>query len=440
MSRSKNESHDDGHTFGDLDTNDDFPLPAGGEDDFGGMPVPPSRSSKAAEPEAEHFPVDEEEEDSASRYKALRAKRRAAEMAEPEPEEDFGFADRAEGDGYASDEGHPHLSADDGHVDDGEFEPVEDGGEGEFEADEPHADAEPDGKAPGRVFGLDKGKLVTFGAAAAVVVFVLGVGYQYVGGMFTSVPVVAAAPPSPLGAPQPNRFAGGPGAGMPQGFGQANGVGIPQGLGQRPAQPGAAMAMPTLPGGGGAQPVGQNVVMKGPSAGLGMPTPPGAPAAAPPIPNAFDASPMPASSMPPPAAMRQAPAASAQDAAMAERLERLERKLDQMASVPHDTAPSVGGDVEMKLASLEQRLSGVESRAVAPTTPRPNLEPPAKPRVIADWTLKGVQNGVAWLAGPQGFKEARKGDDLGSAGHVKSISQYDHDWVVMTENGIILRK
>lgn len=102
---------------------------------------------------------------------------------------------------------------------------------------------------------------------------------------------------------------------------------------------------------------------------------------------------------------------------------------------------STSSSLDERLKSFEVRLSSVESRAVSPTTPRFTSDVPVKPRVLSNWVLKGVSKDVAWISdGKSPIKEVHQGDIINDGGVVKAITQYEQDWVVMTDQGIIVRK
>jgi hypothetical protein len=96
--------------------------------------------------------------------------------------------------------------------------------------------------------------------------------------------------------------------------------------------------------------------------------------------------------------------------------------------------------LENKVDSLEKRLASLEG-AMPDTAPTPSVQPPAKPEVVENWTLKGVQKdkGLAWVDGPSGFQEVRSGDAIPGVGTVKDIIRYENAWVVVTTKGVILQ-
>ena len=407
------------------DDMDAFPSPPGHDgDDFSPMPVPGRKAAPAGKGRAaplEAFPEGDDDE-----VTPVRSMRRRA----PEPEdEEVHFGGDDGGGAFGDQEDH--------HADDGEggFGPDAHAGDDEgFDPDAAHAaaDDEPGTDAPEAAKPrVDRSKLVTFGAAGALILFTGFFGWKYVANVIglDAPPPPQVANVSPMGGmPQPKWAAQNGGNG---------GVGIPQGLGSPTpgrmappmAQPASLPAAPGMPQGMG-QALGQGISMKGPGPLPSYTGPAGGAAA----PGMGDAPAMPASAMPPANMMggRDARPAPSVDAATAERIDRLERRIEELSA-----RPAAGGD---QIAALAQRVNDVEARAVAPTTPRPSIMPPTKPPVIQGWSLKGVQNGVAWLNGPKGFVEAKVGTDLGEAGRVKSVARYDQDWVVMTDNGVILRK
>lgn len=93
-----------------------------------------------------------------------------------------------------------------------------------------------------------------------------------------------------------------------------------------------------------------------------------------------------------------------------------------------------------ELGDLAERLAKVEGITATPgAVPMPVAQPPAKPKVVEDWRLKGTQGEVAWIDGPGGFKEVRPGTEIDGVGTVEDITRYEDSWVVTTTAGIILQ-
>lgn len=122
--------------------------------------------------------------------------------------------------------------------------------------------------------------------------------------------------------------------------------------------------------------------------------------------------------------------AAGADGELAGRLARIEGELSALSR----------DDLIEKVANLETRLAALESRPANATTPRPAVEPPAKPPVVDGWVLQGVQGDVAWVEGPGGFIEVRIGSDIPNVGTVDDIQKYEGDWLVVTTAGVILQQ
>lgn len=112
----------------------------------------------------------------------------------------------------------------------------------------------------------------------------------------------------------------------------------------------------------------------------------------------------------------------------------------RLASLEDQLSALSKEELVARLANIEGRLNELESQPQLAGTPRPLVEPPAKPAVLGDWELKGVQGDVAWVDGPGGFLEVKVGDGIPNVGTVDQVTRYEGDWVVVTSAGVILKK
>lgn len=113
---------------------------------------------------------------------------------------------------------------------------------------------------------------------------------------------------------------------------------------------------------------------------------------------------------------------------------------------------SLENELERGLRDINSRIDGLETRTAVPTTspsePLPvsaagpvsaGGQPPLKPTIIEHMTLKGVSRGMAWVKTDTGVIEARVGDQIGDAGRVLGINEYNGTWMVSTDKGLILQ-
>lgn len=97
-------------------------------------------------------------------------------------------------------------------------------------------------------------------------------------------------------------------------------------------------------------------------------------------------------------------------------------------------------ELNQQVAALTARLAEIEAAPVAPATPEPVVTPVDKPAVVEDWVLRGVQGDVAWIEDASGeFLEVSVGTDVPNAGRVTNIQMYEGDWLVVTQNGVIMQ-
>jgi hypothetical protein len=108
--------------------------------------------------------------------------------------------------------------------------------------------------------------------------------------------------------------------------------------------------------------------------------------------------------------------------------------------------------ISERLAGSAQEITGSISapQTVAPLpTPRPSLkqeprvaavetQPPARPAVVQDWTIRGARDGFVYVEGHGEIYQVVPGAPLPGLGPVQTIAQRDGRWVVVTPRGIIV--
>lgn len=321
--------------------------------------------------------------------------------------------------------------------------------------------------------GRGKGMLVLAGMAAAV----LGIGYvgytsvapMFFGGAEQPNPVVADAPQAPINQ-FPTALPGQDG-GLPLATPAAEDAVSPP-LPTVPAPIDAASpALPSIPG---AVQQEQNVADVGsPLApvpalpGLGDEQEP--PSLAMPEAGEASAPPLGLPSVPAPSseddlvsgdrggitAMREQESATKSQPVSAETAAELKAVLERISSLEASVdakIQSMADDLNVRLSDLESKLmSGSATvgkpvvgvaEAPPPVSAAPVVaggQPPLKPTIVENMSLKGVSRGMAWVKTDAGIIEARVGDNIGDVGRVLGITEYNGAWMVSTEKGLILQ-
>ena len=119
-------------------------------------------------------------------------------------------------------------------------------------------------------------------------------------------------------------------------------------------------------------------------------------------------------------------------------LDRLERQLST-ASVPAKAAPSAGHSSTTQptvpTAAPVQSHTGATEKA-APK-PLPSEGKPGEPKVVKNWRVRDVLDGIAILEGPSGVRRVARGDQVPGVGLVETIQRRGKGWAVVTTNGVI---
>jgi outer membrane murein-binding lipoprotein Lpp len=112
-------------------------------------------------------------------------------------------------------------------------------------------------------------------------------------------------------------------------------------------------------------------------------------------------------------------------AKIGETLDKLEKRVASLPTTPAPTAaaaPAAANDVTGSI------------------TPRPAAEPkaPPKPKILEEFSLRRVYDGVALVEGRMGVIELVPGAPLPGGGRVEDIKREDGHWVVVTSRGLII--
>lgn len=126
-------------------------------------------------------------------------------------------------------------------------------------------------------------------------------------------------------------------------------------------------------------------------------------------------------------------------AQLGERVERLEKQMVAESVVTRTAQP----------APQPNTASAARSTTIPAPLPAPGsdtrtaLRSPAEarsgtdPRVVENWVVRGVFDGVAILQGPRGTVEVSRGDMVPGVGRVEAIQRRGSNWVVVTNRGLI---
>jgi len=115
--------------------------------------------------------------------------------------------------------------------------------------------------------------------------------------------------------------------------------------------------------------------------------------------------------------------AHTQIAKISERLEHATSEVTGSISAPQTTAPV--------LAPLPSPRPAQRFAAVEPP-------PPARPSVVAGWTIRDIRNGYVYVENHGELYQVVLGAPLPGLGPVQSVKRQDGRWVVLTPKGIIV--
>lgn len=60
-----------------------------------------------------------------------------------------------------------------------------------------------------------------------------------------------------------------------------------------------------------------------------------------------------------------------------------------------------------------------------------------QPRLLTNWVVRDVYDGIALVEGPEGALEVMPGDTIPGAGTVRSIERRGGGWIVLTSRGLV---
>lgn len=131
------------------------------------------------------------------------------------------------------------------------------------------------------------------------------------------------------------------------------------------------------------------------------------------------------------------------------RIAGIERKVEEEPAAPAVAAParpspsparaSEPAREKPKPATERRRAAQPDARRDNPPRHNRQFRPAEKPPLVAQYKLSGISSGRAVVRSAAGFQEVGVGTVLPGAGKVQSIRNVGGDWVVTTENGVIVR-
>ncbi|MFD1701483.1 hypothetical protein ACFSCV_00540 [Methylopila henanensis] len=159
------------------------------------------------------------------------------------------------------------------------------------------------------------------------------------------------------------------------------------------------------------------------------------------------------------AALAKSAAGDADVKALKTEIAGLQKTLDETRAASAAKIEALASRVEQpkedagKLAELQARLDRIEKAADKPapalagakpadpeTTGSIAAAPDAGGRVVRNWTVREVYDGVALLDGRDGVIEVMRGARAPGLGRIRSIERRDRQWVVVTDRGVVLQR
>ena len=131
-------------------------------------------------------------------------------------------------------------------------------------------------------------------------------------------------------------------------------------------------------------------------------------------------------------------AAHSQVSQMAKLSDRLSEKItERLAAATADVTASVTPPQAVPAPSPQ-----AQTQVLTPVpTPRPAIaaiEPPPRPAVVTDWSIRSARDGMAFVEGHGEIYQAVLGAPLPGLGPVQTIKREDGRWMVVTPRGIIV--
>ena len=88
--------------------------------------------------------------------------------------------------------------------------------------------------------------------------------------------------------------------------------------------------------------------------------------------------------------------------------------------------------------SAPQTVTPLPVPRPAPRVAAVEAQPPARPRVVQDWTIRDVYDGYVYVQGHGDIYQVSIGAPLPGLGRVEQVKRQDGRWMVLTPKGIIV--
>ena len=137
--------------------------------------------------------------------------------------------------------------------------------------------------------------------------------------------------------------------------------------------------------------------------------------------------------------------------AMQHSIARLSQEIASLKANAEAANKSAHGQVGKIAEQLNRAASEITGSISAPQTvtplpvPRPaprvaavEVQPPARPRVVQDWTIRDVYDGFVYVQGHGDIYRVSIGAPLPGLGRVEQVKRQDGRWMVLTPKGIIV--
>lgn len=131
---------------------------------------------------------------------------------------------------------------------------------------------------------------------------------------------------------------------------------------------------------------------------------------------------------------------SAAIAAVAEKVDRVQREPETKLSQLIDRLDRLEREVASRPAPAAAAAAVQKQPQVSIASAKPSTdaeEGQRRPRLITNWVVRDVYDGLALVESPRGTIEVAPGEILPGAGRVKSIERRGSGWVVITSEGVV---
>ena len=121
-------------------------------------------------------------------------------------------------------------------------------------------------------------------------------------------------------------------------------------------------------------------------------------------------------------------------ARLEEQVGRVERQLQASSLTKAAHQPATTTLTSPVAAPVPGPAAAAEKAAPKPP---PSEAKASEPKLIKNWRVREVLDGVAILEGPKGFIQVQRGERVPGVGPVEAIQRRGKGWAVVTSNGVI---